>query len=182
MLNGSEVAKHNSSEDLWMVIKGKVRPFHLVESLSPSHELILSFVLFFLSQVYDLTEFAPSHPGGIRIIHKYAGKDATEQYELYHAPGTLEGALSEDKYKGEVDMSTVEKVVEKEQKAVGTEVEGESAPTLAGCLNLDDIEKAAEYVHSLLFSGRRSVSVVFEYVTNELMSILQEDAENESLG
>jgi len=92
-----------------------------------------------------LTDFAPNHPGGTRVIYKYAGKDATEQYELYHAKGTLEGALSEDKYKGEVDLSTVEKVVEKEEKSTAGE-EGEAAPTLAGCLNLDDVEKAAEYV------------------------------------
>ncbi|GAA5959291.1 hypothetical protein JCM21900_003917 [Sporobolomyces salmonicolor] len=115
MLDGAEVAKHNKNDDLWMIIKGKV---------------------------YDLTEFAPSHPGGMRILLKYAGKDATEEYEPIHPPGTIEEALSPDKHLGDVDMSTVEKVLE-EVKAPAV-VTGEAPPTLGGCLNLDDIERAAE--------------------------------------
>lgn len=74
MLSGDEIATHNSVDDLWMVIGGNC---------------------------YDLTDFAPSHPGssdlfaspcfeahlkltpssgGLKILLKYAGKDATEEY------------------------------------------------------------------------------------------------------
>lgn len=66
MLNGEEVAKHNSRQSCWVVIRGKV---------------------------YDLTAFLDDHPGGANSILKYAGKDATEEYELLHAPGTLEKTL-----------------------------------------------------------------------------------------
>lgn len=89
-----------------------------------------------------MTDFAPSHPGGLRILLKYAGKDATEEYEPLHPEGTIEKTLPKDKHLGPVDMSTVEKVVEKVERSRGGD--GTARPTLANCLNLDDIEKAAE--------------------------------------
>ena len=42
-----EVAKHNSADDCWLVIHGKV---------------------------YDLTDFARTHPGGSKVIQECAGK------------------------------------------------------------------------------------------------------------
>ncbi|GAA5893659.1 FMN-dependent alpha-hydroxy acid dehydrogenase [Sporobolomyces salmoneus] len=110
MMNGAEVAKHNTAEDLWMIVNG---------------------------QVYDLTGFP--HPGGQRILLKYAGKDATEPYEEVHPPGTIENNLPKDKHLGPVDMSTVDKVVEKVEERSKQE-----GPSLVNCLNLDDFEKAAE--------------------------------------
>ena len=35
--------------------------------------------------VYDLTSFAPSHPGGAKYIHKYAGNVATEEFLAKYA-------------------------------------------------------------------------------------------------
>lgn len=46
MISMEEVAKHNSPDDCWVVLHG---------------------------QVYDLTEFHASHPGGSAIITDYAG-------------------------------------------------------------------------------------------------------------
>lgn len=43
-----------------------------------------------LPQVYDLTEFCSSHPGGERVLLKYAGKDATEEYDPIHPPGCVD--------------------------------------------------------------------------------------------
>ena len=43
----AEVAKHNTPADCWVVVG---------------------------TTVYNLSEFAPSHPGGAKYIHKYAGK------------------------------------------------------------------------------------------------------------
>lgn len=58
MLHPDEVAQHNRPDDCWMVIRGIV---------------------------YDVSQFHAYHPGGSDIIIKYAGKDATELYEAFHA-------------------------------------------------------------------------------------------------
>jgi len=39
--------------------------------------------------VYDITEYVPSHPGGVRALLKFAGKDGTENVQ-YHSPRMLE--------------------------------------------------------------------------------------------
>lgn len=45
-----EFSKHNSREDQWILINGKV---------------------------YDVTNFAKRHPGGAKILNHFAGEDAT---------------------------------------------------------------------------------------------------------
>lgn len=50
MLDYAEVAKHNNDKSCWVIVHG---------------------------QAYDVTDFLPDHPGGSKIILKYAGKDAT---------------------------------------------------------------------------------------------------------
>lgn len=49
-----EVKKHNTPEDLWMVIHDKV---------------------------YDLTKFRSEHPGGDDVLDEYAGKEATKAFD-----------------------------------------------------------------------------------------------------
>ncbi len=53
--------------------------------------------------VYDVTDFLSSHPGGSKIILKLAGKDATEEYDPVHPPGTLEENLRPEAKLGTVD-------------------------------------------------------------------------------
>jgi len=89
----------------------------------------------------------PEHPGGPKIILKYAGKDATEEYEPIHPPDTLDKFLDKSKHLGEVDMQTVEK----EEKAEDPEeVERlkrvEVMPILEQCYNLMDFEAVAKRV------------------------------------
>ncbi|KAH6661538.1 outer mitochondrial membrane cytochrome B5 [Plectosphaerella plurivora] len=48
-----EVARHNSRDDLYMIIKGKV---------------------------YNCTDFLSRHPGGEDVLEEVAGTDATEAY------------------------------------------------------------------------------------------------------
>ncbi|GAA5978120.1 hypothetical protein JCM5350_007402 [Sporobolomyces pararoseus] len=116
MLTGTEVAKHNSVEDLWLIVNG---------------------------QVYDLTGF--SHPGGQKILLRYAGRDATEAYNEVHSPQVIAENLSKDKHLGPVDMSTVEAISEEEKgKQNQGKESGETRVSLTNCLNLDDIEIAAE--------------------------------------
>jgi len=53
----SEVAKHNTRNDCWVVLMGKV---------------------------YDLTAFLDKHPGGPHPILSWAGRDATKMWKLIH--------------------------------------------------------------------------------------------------
>ncbi|KAG6378370.1 Flavocytochrome c [Boletus reticuloceps] len=55
----AEVAKHNKKDDVWVIING---------------------------QVLDVTSFLPDHPGGEKAILLYAGRDATEEFNMLHDP------------------------------------------------------------------------------------------------
>ncbi len=58
MIAFSEVRKHASPSDLWLVIDNKI---------------------------YDFKKFFAVHPGGKDILLKYAGKDATEAFDEIHS-------------------------------------------------------------------------------------------------
>ncbi|KAI9815102.1 MAG: Cytochrome b5 domain-containing protein 1 [Pycnora praestabilis] len=75
-----EIAEHNAPDDVWIVVNGGV---------------------------WDITDFAPKHPGGAGIIFKYAGRDATKAYTEIHAPSILPDNLPAENYKGVVDESTI---------------------------------------------------------------------------
>ncbi|KAI9659886.1 MAG: hypothetical protein M1821_001238 [Bathelium mastoideum] len=119
-LTGEQVAKHNSRESCWVIVHGRA---------------------------YDVTEFLPEHPGGPKIILKYAGKDATEEYEPIHPPDTLDKYLDKSKHLGEVDMNTVEQE-EKEEDPDEEERQKRIArmPILEQCYNLMDFEGVAKHV------------------------------------
>lgn len=55
----AEVAKHNKKDDIWVIVDG---------------------------QVLDVTKFLPDHPGGEKAILLYAGRDATEEFNMLHDP------------------------------------------------------------------------------------------------
>jgi L-lactate dehydrogenase (cytochrome) len=57
-----EVAEHDAPEDCWMVLN---------------------------DQVFDFTEYAPTHPGGAAIITNSAGTDASATYSLFHTEALL---------------------------------------------------------------------------------------------
>ncbi|EDR09093.1 uncharacterized protein LACBIDRAFT_296363 [Laccaria bicolor S238N-H82] len=117
LISGQEVAKHNSRESCWIIVHGKV---------------------------YDVTEFLDEHPGGSKIILKYAGKDATEEYEPIHPPDAITTNLPPEKHLGLVEPSTVEKVQVKitdEEKARQERVA--NRPPLDEILNLHDFEAIA---------------------------------------
>ncbi|SJX65350.1 probable CYB2-L-lactate dehydrogenase (cytochrome b2) [Sporisorium reilianum f. sp. reilianum] len=120
MLKFEEVQKHNSKDSCWIIVHGNA---------------------------YDVTEFLPEHPGGAGIILKYAGKDATEEYDPIHPPGTLEENLPKEKCLGPVDPSTIQKDEKKQQpaKAAAPQDDG-GVPPLSQCLNLYDFEVIAKRV------------------------------------
>lgn len=57
MVSAAEVAKHNNEKDCWVIIDG---------------------------EAYDVTKFLPDHPGGAKAVLIYAGKDATEEFDMLH--------------------------------------------------------------------------------------------------
>ncbi|KAI9725318.1 MAG: Cytochrome b2, mitochondrial precursor [Chrysothrix sp. TS-e1954] len=120
MLNGEDISKHISKESCWVIVHGKA---------------------------YDVTEFMPEHPGGPKIILKYAGKDATEEYEPIHPPDTLDKYLDKAKHLGPVDMSTVaaeKKEETHEERALKLAVA--RMPPLSQCYNLMDFESVARKI------------------------------------
>jgi len=58
----AEVAKHNKKDDVWVIVNG---------------------------QVLDVTSFLPDHPGGEKAILLYAGRDATEEFNMLHDPKVI---------------------------------------------------------------------------------------------
>ena len=102
--------------------------------------------------MYDVTDFVSSHPGGSRVILQLAGRDATEEYDPIHPPGTLEENLKPEAKLGPVDAASLQRL--KEAKAqqtgrkdgAGNQSEGEGKdlpPPLESLLNMDDFEAVA---------------------------------------
>ncbi|KXH28117.1 FMN-dependent dehydrogenase [Colletotrichum simmondsii] len=72
-LTPADVSKHNRLDDLWLAIDGAV---------------------------YDFTDFVREHPGGIAVILKCAGKDATEVYSEVHGPNLVKSTIPISHHKG----------------------------------------------------------------------------------
>jgi len=113
------VAQHASRESCWIIVHNKV---------------------------YDITDFLDEHPGGSRIILRYAGKDATAAYEPIHPPDVISSNLPPEKHIGIAEPSA--NIVDKPQ----TEAEKKrelvlaSRPPLDEILNLHDFEAVAKAV------------------------------------
>ncbi|CAK9029272.1 unnamed protein product [Durusdinium trenchii] len=70
----ADVAKHNSKTDCWVVVDG---------------------------QVLDVTSFLSEHPGGELAILTFAGKDATEEFNMIHPPDVI-GKYAPDSVIGKI--------------------------------------------------------------------------------
>ncbi|GLB36281.1 putative cytochrome b5 family protein [Lyophyllum shimeji] len=122
-----EVAKHNSADSCWVIIKNKV---------------------------YDVTEFLNEHPGGSGIILKYAGRDATRAYEPIHPPDALDKNLPRSKHLGPLDSNAARLVEQAQQNRKKTKDELRVAaaykqrPSLDRILSLADMEAVARRVLS----------------------------------
>jgi cytochrome b involved in lipid metabolism len=73
-LTMEEVAKHNKKGDCWVVLGGKV---------------------------LNVSKFLPDHPGGELAILTFAGKDATEEFNMIHPPDVV-GKYAPDAVIGEL--------------------------------------------------------------------------------
>ncbi|KAH8908827.1 FMN-dependent dehydrogenase [Coniochaeta sp. PMI_546] len=80
LIQAHEVAAHKTANDLWTVVDG---------------------------EVYDLTDFALEHPGGLDVLLRYAGRDATAAYAAVHSASLIKNTLPTSKRVGTLDQSTV---------------------------------------------------------------------------
>ncbi|KAL8831179.1 MAG: hypothetical protein Q9170_005407 [Blastenia crenularia] len=118
LLSTEQIAKHNTAKDLWIVVDG---------------------------QVWDLTEFAPEHPGGIGIILQHAGHDASESYNTVHSPTLLPNTLTTSKLIGTLDTSTISSAWAKPppQSNPKAQLKNEK-PALSTLISTHDFEHVAE--------------------------------------
>ncbi|KAK8017785.1 hypothetical protein PG993_014111 [Apiospora rasikravindrae] len=129
-IDAAVVARHASPDDCWMVVNGRV---------------------------YDLTKFAPEHPGGADIIYTWAGKDASAIYNEFHTPQRIESELPAAEKLGELDESTVTETWRQQSSSTPTppppppqgaaaavEEERRGPPPLSALINLRDFEEAFE--------------------------------------
>ena len=124
-LTGAEVARHAGRDSCWVIVHGRA---------------------------YDVTEFLPEHPGGPAVILRYAGRDATAEFDPVHPPDTLDKYLDRSKHLGEVDMATVAAPADEDRDPAEAAEERdrqrrirEMAP-LEQCYNLMDFEAVARRV------------------------------------
>ncbi|EPE30100.1 FMN-linked oxidoreductase [Glarea lozoyensis ATCC 20868] len=111
-----EISKHNTSDDLWIVVD---------------------------NTVYDLTEFAPSHPGGAAIIQNYAGRDATTAYSTIHAPSLISTSLSPSKILGTLDLTNLDEEWLKPPPQVSKSTSPETKPPLSTLISTHDFVSSA---------------------------------------
>ncbi|KAI4245112.1 MAG: hypothetical protein L6R40_002711 [Gallowayella cf. fulva] len=118
LLSTQQIAEHNTAKDLWIVVDG---------------------------QVWDMTEFAPEHPGGIGIILQYAGQDASRPYNEVHAPSLLNKTLTSSKLVGTLDTSTISDDWAKPPPQENPKVQLKNEkPPLFTLLSTHDFEAVAE--------------------------------------
>merc|ERR1719440_713763 len=95
----AEVAKHNTAQDCWVVVNG---------------------------QVLNVTSFLKDHPGGELAIVTFAGKDASEEFNMIHPPDVV-GKYAPDAVIGEL--------------GAGGDAGPAAAPAAAGGLNAPLLKK-----------------------------------------
>lgn len=91
--------------------------------------------------VYDVTRFIPSHPGGSKVILQLAGSDATEEYDPIHPPGMLEENLKPEDKLGKINPASLPRG-EKTPLQTG-EAPADGPVDLDSILNIDEIEEVA---------------------------------------
>ncbi|CAJ2507709.1 Uu.00g088950.m01.CDS01 [Anthostomella pinea] len=112
-----EISRHKSPEDLWLVVDGTV---------------------------YDLSAFAPSHPGGINILLQHAGRDATAAYSEVHSKSLIRDSLPASSQIGLLDTATVTEEWAKPPPPPRSTAPKGKKPPLDSLINAHDFALAAE--------------------------------------
>lgn len=92
-------------------------------------------------EVYDLTDFLTRHPGGAKIIMKYAGKDALAIFNKFHARNFVEKYLSPENHLGPLigEMEVAADITESEDDEERLEYLA-NMPPISQVFNLSDFE------------------------------------------
>jgi isopentenyl diphosphate isomerase/L-lactate dehydrogenase-like FMN-dependent dehydrogenase len=93
-------------------------------------------------QVFDVTSFLESHPGGSVAILKVAGTDATEEFDPIHPPGTLD-SLPSAALLGLLDSSTLPLPLPRKENQLTKPSQNDTPHNIDACLNLADLEALA---------------------------------------
>ncbi|KAK4684660.1 L-lactate dehydrogenase (cytochrome), partial [Tremellales sp. Uapishka_1] len=80
-ISAEALRQHTRLEDLWVAIDGNV---------------------------YNVSDFAPNHPGGSDILVQHAGQDVTKLFKAIHPANTLEEHLTPDQKVGPLSESAIE--------------------------------------------------------------------------
>jgi L-lactate dehydrogenase (cytochrome) len=119
LISVEEIGQHASFNDLWIVVD---------------------------DVVYDVTAFAPEHPGGINILLRYAGKDATAAYSEVHASSLITTTLPPSSHVGRLDGSTITKewAAPPVSSPRSRQEDNTAKPPLDSLISAHDFELAAE--------------------------------------
>lgn len=104
----SEVQKHRTKEDAWMVLRGKVC---LLVHSQPSSAIRMAH-----AQVYNITPYLDYHPGGVDELMRGAGIDATVLFEEIHPWVAVDHMLSKA-FLGNLELEDSSEVVTREGSA-----------------------------------------------------------------
>jgi len=132
-ISAQEISKHNIPEDLWLVVD---------------------------DIVYDLTEFAPEHPGGAaseppsiflsrrpfaepKVLYQYAGRNASTAYNEIHAPSLIKSSLPYSRVLGTLDPTSVTSEWAKPPPLVSTSFSPNEKPPLESLINTYDFVSSA---------------------------------------
>jgi L-lactate dehydrogenase (cytochrome) len=116
MIGYDKVGQHDKDNDCWVVIHGKV---------------------------YDLTKFLADHPGGSKVISKWAGTDATKAFSMVHSPDVVD-MLPKGLCLGDVDPKTTPKKIIEEEAPRTVATTEYFKPPVEHMLNLFDFEAIAK--------------------------------------
>ncbi|PGH09851.1 hypothetical protein AJ79_05577 [Helicocarpus griseus UAMH5409] len=112
----SEVSKHNSEDDCWMILHGKV---------------------------YDITSFVSRHPGGKGALLQNAGKDASAAFDNIHPVQVLDEHLAPEQMLGELDPESLKSISKDDATPISSKANQSPIPEVSSMLSVSEIESYA---------------------------------------
>ncbi|KAL9089902.1 MAG: hypothetical protein Q9159_002259 [Coniocarpon cinnabarinum] len=116
LVSAEEIRNHASSDDCWIVVD---------------------------KEVWDITSFAPEHPGGPGIIHQHAGRDASTSFNSIHDYSLLPESLPLTANIGSLDTSNLPEDWAKPPPTATPELAINDKPPLHTVINAHDFEAIA---------------------------------------